>query len=467
MDRTKSAEKKYPALEGTMGSGLHQQTYYLVTMPVSDLVSKVGFVQDIVLSEEISKDLQREIQTSRANKIMDFLNRDDRFVSSIVVAALGGNPSFVPFSASDENPLLRMKEYDKSIGVLTFGGGENYYALDGQHRLYALKKKSKNDSRINKDKIPIILILADQRKAKNEIRNRRLFTWMNRYAKATTKEVNIIMDEDDLYAIVTRRLVLEHQQFQKIKLGKEVNKLQRLMLRITDPRVNVRSNSIKTKSGYFTTIRTLYGFTTKTLNAVFKYSEDVSQLSLDRDDELIDNSYEFSSMLWTSLAQTISGLRNNPSSMRSDTDEGENHFWFRPICQDVLAKVVADLLNGIDDTSVADLNELLEPLSSIDWDLRKRPWLNVLTFSHTSRGKRKYIMRDESREGGKDAAFCIITAMLNDDIDIESPPTKWINNVRNVPEEKIEQEWEQVKQIINTTREKIRGDLQMCSSNGD
>lgn len=464
------AVKVYPALRGKMGTGTHEQTYYLVTMPVKDLVSEVGFVQDIVLNKEISNDLQREIRISRTKKIMEFLDRDDRFVSSIVVAALGGNPNFEPFPPSEENPLIRMVEQNKSIGVLTFDGGEDYYALDGQHRLFALKKKADEDPKIKNDLIPIILIHADPRSGKNEIRNRRLFTWMNRYAKATTKEVNIIMDEDDLFAIVTRRLVLEHPQFQKKKLGKEASMIKRLMSANSDPKVNVRSNSIRTDSDYFTTIRTLYEFSKSTLNATFQYSEDVSQLSLDRDDELIENSYNFSCILWSSLAQTIDGLKNCPSSMRSDTDEGVNHFWFRPICQLVLSKVVADLIRGIEfteETSVEELNELLAPLSCIDWDLRKRPWLNILAFSFSTGEKRKYWMRDESRQGGIDAAYCILTAILEEDMKIKTPPTKWRNNVRYISDDKIEQEWAEVRKVIISTRKKIYGDIQKYSTCGD
>ena len=40
---------------------------------------------------------------------------------------------------------------------------------------------------------------------------RRLFSSLNRYAKATDESTNIIMDEDDGIAILTRRLIAEHE----------------------------------------------------------------------------------------------------------------------------------------------------------------------------------------------------------------------------------------------------------------
>ena len=43
---------------------------------------------------------------------------------------------------------------------------------------------------------------------------RRLFSSLNRYARATDESTNIIMDEDDGIAILTRRLIAEHEFFQ-------------------------------------------------------------------------------------------------------------------------------------------------------------------------------------------------------------------------------------------------------------
>jgi DNA sulfur modification protein DndB len=61
-------------------------------------------------------------------------------------------------------------------------------------------------------------------------RARRLFTTVNRYAKKTSPVIDIVMDEDDGLAIITRRLIRENEFFSSrikvlAKQGKGVQKL--------------------------------------------------------------------------------------------------------------------------------------------------------------------------------------------------------------------------------------------------
>ena len=42
---------------------------------------------------------------------------------------------------------------------------------------------------------------------------RKLFSTLNRYAKKTDGATNIILDEDDTFAILTRRLITDHEFF--------------------------------------------------------------------------------------------------------------------------------------------------------------------------------------------------------------------------------------------------------------
>ena len=68
------------------------------------------------------------------------LKREDRFFGSIVVAAIGGDPKFAPVDMEDKPELqLFLKITDFGFGILTFDGEQKYYALDGQHRLKAIK----------------------------------------------------------------------------------------------------------------------------------------------------------------------------------------------------------------------------------------------------------------------------------------------------------------------------------------
>lgn len=105
------------------------------------------------------------------------------------------------------------------IGVLRFDGTEQYYALDGQHRLAAMKLEVERDpTRYANDQVSMIVVCHPRDDA-GMIRARRLFTTVNRYAKKTSSSLNDVMDEDNGVAIVTRRLIRTHPLFsQRIKV---------------------------------------------------------------------------------------------------------------------------------------------------------------------------------------------------------------------------------------------------------
>ena len=129
----------YPALKATMGNW----TYYIVKMRMKDIVKEVGFASEIYSNKTLDDAIQRSLNESRVKKeIVQYLaKRDDRFFASIVVAALGGNPTYMPVEITDDPrfALLRPAGIDDAFGVLTFDGGQRYFALDGQHRLKAIK----------------------------------------------------------------------------------------------------------------------------------------------------------------------------------------------------------------------------------------------------------------------------------------------------------------------------------------
>lgn len=413
-------------MKGSMG--VSQRPYYLVLMRAKDLVSKVKTIDEILLNKEISIDLQREIKQTRTKEIMEFFQRDDRFISSIVAASLGGNPEFVPLQVKSRDPLLTMGGFGEIIGALTFQGGHDFYAIDGQHRLSALRDSidGKNPPNgIEEDQIPVVLLTnpTESLDVATRRRYRRVFTWMNRYAKPTTKEVNIIMDEDDLFAIVTRELLLKHPQFNNMltkETGKDsAEKMLKWLRKIASKgalRVNIRSNSIKTNSTYFTTLRTLYKFTEKCLeHSGIVIPEDATKLIVE-DEDLANRCYEFSSKMWDSLGQMIEDIGKSPDQMRADSKPGINHMFFRPIGQLVIAEAIATMLddeNFDDRTSVEEWNELLSPLSCIDWELSHRPWINILMKTRVDdNGTTEYRMRDEERKKGIDVAVNLLLTML-------------------------------------------------------
>ena len=82
----------HPAIKATMGLW----TYYIVKLKVSDLAKEVSFSSDVHQDKTLDEAIQREIQESRAREdlVVYLHDREDRFLNSIVVAALGGSPTF-------------------------------------------------------------------------------------------------------------------------------------------------------------------------------------------------------------------------------------------------------------------------------------------------------------------------------------------------------------------------------------
>jgi DNA sulfur modification protein DndB len=168
--------------------------------------------------------LQRDL-TSRAKEIADYLRTNDqRFFGSLIVAALDGQPRFRPISFGE--PLLTGED---RVGILQFDGTEQYYALDGQHRLAAFQiELERQPDRYKEDQVSTIIICHNKDK-EGLTRARRLFTTVNRYAKKTSSATHTAISEDDGVALVTRRLIREHSLFKRrIKVMVEKNGKQRL-----------------------------------------------------------------------------------------------------------------------------------------------------------------------------------------------------------------------------------------------
>jgi len=191
-------------------------TYYVTVMGVVELVRYVRFAEEVCPNQDLDKMIQREV-SDRAKTIAEYLRTNDqRFFGSLIIAAYDGQPRFRPIKFGDASLLDQIED---RVGVLQFDGTEQYYALDGQHRLAAYKIELDRDpARYQADQISMIVICH----TKDEIgltRARRLFTTVNRYAKKTSPATHTAMSEDNGVAIITRRLIRTHPLFnQRIKV---------------------------------------------------------------------------------------------------------------------------------------------------------------------------------------------------------------------------------------------------------
>lgn len=200
----------FPALRTLMGDWV----YYISTMPMSEIAERISVVEDLHTSESLQDELQRAI-TKNALKIAEYLqNQPQRFFNAIVVGTYGGDPEWHEIDISD-----RIAELPRStngvLGFLELSGGEQLFAIDGQHRVVGIKEAIKHDRTLSDEEVATIFVsgVTASRRAEDPTgfeRTRRLFSTLNRYAKPVQKRDIIALDEDDVVAIVCRRLVDEH-----------------------------------------------------------------------------------------------------------------------------------------------------------------------------------------------------------------------------------------------------------------
>lgn len=396
----------YPALRAHMGSW----TYYVVKMQMKDIVKEVGFASEIYSNKTLDDAIQRSLSDSRVKKeIVQYLGkRGDRFFSSIVVAALGGNPTYAPVEITDDPKfsILKPAGFGDAFGVLTFDGGQRYFALDGQHRLKAIKtliEQTESDlpelpENFLEEEVSVIMLVREEARDEEFMKSyRRLFSSLNRYAKPTDTDTNIIMDEDDVIAILTRRLLTEHEFF--LWKGKPN----------TNPVLKTRGKNLSSGDTYFTTLQTLYNMNESLLATARRENQGFGsrpyKLFRPPEDDL-DDLFDELTLYWNAILGELQFLRADPTKMRehdadlANTEGLFDNLLFWPIGQELLADVTRILLNRrLPDPNSPHEEEVracIKILSQVPWDLRRPPWSGLLLIEDPDKGRKR--MRNEDRK---------------------------------------------------------------------
>jgi DNA sulfur modification protein DndB len=402
----------YPALQSQMGSW----KYYIAKMKMKEVANEVDFAYDIYEDRTLSDAIQRDLNESRVKKeIVTFLaRRKDRFVSSLVVAAIGGSPKFYAVKITDDPQfaVFADQSLDDSFGVLTFSGKQRYYALDGQHRLKAIKTLLDQNESLSRmapegfgdEEISVLIVLKRDEPEKQFLQSyRRLFSSLNRYAKPTTQDTNIIMDEDDAFAILTRRLISEYEFFRWTGKEKE------------SPRVQTKGKNMKEGEAHFTSLQTLYSMNEMLLTSKARVSvgwgggangeKDVKTFKRFRpEEEYLDTLYQELQVYWNGLLKVLPVLKEDPSVHKNHLAEDKDNLLFWPIGQELLASVARRLLDekldGEVDVTIDRVSRALHPLARLDWNLHGPIWRFFLLTNIDDTWK----MRSEGRTEALTAA---------------------------------------------------------------
>lgn len=190
-----------PCLRGTFGDWVYYPAL-LVPEQINRLVLKSN---DIRESETLDDHLQRGI-TKNLNKILKYIEtREDRFFNSIIIGVFDDTPEWFSLDLSSVDFLEENRtSIEDSIGLLRLSGKEKMFAIDGQHRVEAIKKAYLSNTEFDEQISVIFVAHVDNKKGKK--RTRRLFSDINKKAQKVSTGELVIIDEEEIENIVARRL---------------------------------------------------------------------------------------------------------------------------------------------------------------------------------------------------------------------------------------------------------------------
>ena len=348
-----------PAITGRLGN----TDYFETTMKVRDLVHAVRPPREMDgwANFSIEERMQREPDEKRIRaQLAPYIAKSaDRFFGSIIVLVYKGEITFEPMSDLMKSVPAAYRQNAKRIGFITIDGG-TLIVLDGQHRLLALRMVQQGEipgefaPNVDEDEVCVVFLRFE-----NDVKTRRIFNTVNRYAKQTSRGDNIITSEDDGYAIVSRWLLRETEP-----LG-----------RPTDI-VNWKSNTLTKRSTQLTTISAVYETVKLILRAhgIEKLPEQERPT-----EENLETYLTSASEVWDGLLHGIEPYRealNDPGKipvMRKD--DALTALLFKPAAQIAL---VDGLLRASDNGNLK-IAEAIERANRIqDWSMVAPVWEGVI-----------------------------------------------------------------------------------------
>lgn len=354
-----------PALRAQVGDW----NYYICIMKYAEVARQVAFAYELGANKDLGTMIQRGISARTEGITQYLLESKSRFLGALIVATWGGDPSYTKISMDDPDGML--SGIDNGFGVLTFDGTQQYFALDGQHRLKAIKDAVKKDPEIGREDICVLLV-SHYESAEGKQRTRRLFTNINRNAKSTIAAENIALDVDDAFAILTRRLLDDHTFLSRggvVKVFTRTGEGGELSL--------AGGNLPKGEKKAWTTISTLYEIL-KSLG--FDLDPSVNQTTLRPSDAVLDKSYEILAQRLDSLLTHCGDLRNqliateNARDLRAPKNsESTGHAFMRPVIQ----RAIADVARLLVEQGLLSWEQLEQRLLLLDWHIGKAPWTSV------------------------------------------------------------------------------------------
>jgi hypothetical protein len=183
------------------------------------------------------------------------------------------------------------------------------------------------------------------------------------------------MDEDDIFAILTRRLIREHPLFSWDGSPD------------TNPHINIDTKSLSKGSTFYTSLATFYDVNTKliqiqsNIDAIPGIDQKIYMQNRP-DEDLMDEVYENLRKKWDAIVKlfpefTDIEYRTNSRDPNAQLDsENHDNVLLRPVGQiSLFAELARSLIDRADDENY---EEILRPLTTVNWDLRQIPFKHLL-----------------------------------------------------------------------------------------
>jgi hypothetical protein len=245
--------------------------YFTTTMSIREAADSLKLVSQFPGYENMAwriDDLyQRDIDWERVEKdIAPYLanTQEPQFFNSLTIALMPikDNETQASFQSASWAPPELKGNFAKrlNVGPISLGYYNNWdaptepaarlgriswnpqqvfsVAIDGQHRLAALKEAARGgyDDRSNNSRVPVILLLLDERVGYRAPKGtklldlmRTIFVALNKHSKQVSRPRHILLDDQDPHALCVRAMIGD-----QITAGLDDLKLQRLPLSLVD-----------------------------------------------------------------------------------------------------------------------------------------------------------------------------------------------------------------------------------------
>ena len=335
---TTDTKQRFPALQGQMGS----RTYWVMVWPWGFVRTMIDYAEHLsdYASLPSAERLQREINSTRVqNQIVPYiLNNDDRFFGALIVEGRGSQPEFESIEGFSE------------CGTLHLSGDYVLLALDGQHRLAAIKEACLSHTYLAKELQTVILIWHE-----SKLKTRKLFTHVNKHARVAATAQNNLLDDEDLYAEIARRLERE--------------------LPIFTNRVNWRGNSLSSATANVTTASVLR------LSATIWLDEhNIRSALVDIPEIQVDAYYEEVKDIWERIIAVVTPLQKVLTSAAKMGQLRDRYVIHTPVGQQSMIHAVQ-----VARQREVPLDDIASRLGVIDWAKPSSLWSRIIYNSNLKR----------------------------------------------------------------------------------